>query len=781
MSRTRRISDDRSNLELTAMWLRRRAFTLIAGAVLLAYFLWTVSSSSDPFSFAEQDRGYYNLLVNGFLAGHLHLLLKPAPQLVHLSNPYDPVANAPYAVHDLSLYHGQYYLYWGPVPALLLFLPFRLFFMGEMPDSLAVALFAFAGACFGIALFRYLVRRYLIATPRWMLALGTVAIVTGSALPFMLRRTAVYEVAISAAYCMVWAGLYLLATSGLERPYRLRRLALGSLCLGLAVGCRPTMIVPALLPLGLLVWIIVREPLARREVLWISVALAGPLAVCGVLLAAYNVLRFGSITEFGQHYQLAGFDVRTKVFGSLSYIPPGAWYYLLAPAHVTAAFPYFHLPPPPMSYPGRLPTGYDGMEATGGLVSNVPISALALFSWVVFRRREQRGLRWVSTVLVVVGLLLVALISYSLWGATMRYEVDFATFLLIPSILVWFALSQVRSVVARWSMKFAGSVVLVWGIAFGVAVGMTGYYNSLLTNQPATYRFLEKLSSPIGVVIARLEGNNAQFVRVDPLERVLATPAAPSLSDMSVQLSSNNTNLYVVAPDAGDYRLVATPVGGGSRPTTTNLCANGGFESSDRGWVGYSGEERLTRDTAEHAFGSAALRISIPDANVQGTVYSTSNGQGIPGRTPVTTSGWMKGTRGATLEFQVRIVNEDGTSSGSITSFTANGRWQRESATASVTPGETGDVVQIIAVRRVASGPDTFFLDGARATLRRSLGTVHVTSPGAHRERVVPLSALGSGLDIHLELGLNRIALRTRAQAVTLSGMTLTRAPSKTS
>ena len=118
---------------------------LLGAAGLLAYYLWTASSSGDPFAFSEHDPSYYNQLGDGLLNGHLHLLTKPSPQLLHLANPYDPASNAPYAFHDASLYHGKYYLYWGPVPAVLLYLPFRLLSLGEMPDSLAAALFAFVG------------------------------------------------------------------------------------------------------------------------------------------------------------------------------------------------------------------------------------------------------------------------------------------------------------------------------------------------------------------------------------------------------------------------------------------------------------------------------------------------------------------------------------------------------------------------------------------------------------------------------------------------------------
>ena len=757
---------------------------LVGAAGLLAYYLWTASSSGNPFTFSNNDPSYYNQLGDSFLAGKLHLLTAPPPGLTHLANPYDPGANSSYranGLHDMSLYHGKLYLYWGPVPVLLLYLPFRLLSLGEMPDSLAAALFAFVGTCFAVALLRYLTRRYLPKTPSWMLALGTAGVVAGSALPFTLRRTLIYEVAICAGYCLAFAGLYLLATGVLERPYRPYRLAFSSLCFGLAVGCRPTMILPALLPIAALTWILLRDrPETRRATVGVTAALMGPLAACGVLLAAYNALRFGSIMEFGQHYQMAGIDITKRTVGSLSYVLPGTWFYVLARAHITAAFPFFHLPPPPKSYPGTLPSSYDGIEPTGGLLTNAPITALALVSWLVFRERADRALRWLTTALVLLGITMILLLSYSLWGATMRYEVDFATLLLIPAVLTWFALSRATNRLARQAIKVAGSAALAWTVAFGLAVGMTGYYDGLLGAQPGTYEFLERATAPVAIAIVRLQGEESEIVRVTPPAQIAAVPNPPGLQGLNVALTSQPTTIYVIAPSSGQYRLVAQPTGG-VWGAGVNLCTNSGFESSTAGWaglkgdIGLNGDETLTRVTTDHVFGSWALKVGLRNADLQGVVYSTAAGRVIPGGTPLMTSVWMKGTRGATLEMQIRIVNTDGTSSGAITSFRATGRWQRETAATSITFGKTGDVVQVFALRRTAAGSDFFLIDGAAASPLWSPTRIYLTTPGARRERVARLGELRTGLALHLKSGLNKVILSTSGNDVVLGSLTLTR------
>jgi hypothetical protein len=60
----------------------------------------------------------------------------PAPEISALPDPYDSVANGPYRLHDASFYKGRYYLYFGPVPAVVLFLPFSLLGIGNITEAL---------------------------------------------------------------------------------------------------------------------------------------------------------------------------------------------------------------------------------------------------------------------------------------------------------------------------------------------------------------------------------------------------------------------------------------------------------------------------------------------------------------------------------------------------------------------------------------------------------------------------------------------------------------------
>ena len=63
---------------------------------------------------------YFHMLAQGFLAGQLHLLAAPSPQLLAVENPYFYKDRGEVPVIWDALFHdGKYYLYWGPVPGII--------------------------------------------------------------------------------------------------------------------------------------------------------------------------------------------------------------------------------------------------------------------------------------------------------------------------------------------------------------------------------------------------------------------------------------------------------------------------------------------------------------------------------------------------------------------------------------------------------------------------------------------------------------------------------------
>jgi len=529
------------------------ATTFVIGA---AFYLWTAATTT-PLSLAGGQTDYYNELATALL--HLHLSIGPAPAgLLHLADPYDPTQNAQYNAiyHDLSLYHGRFYLDWGPAPVVVLLVPLHLLGLAASP-SLTAALFGVAGLAFALGSLRVLLGRF-DAVPLWMAILAGAVLVCSTTLPFLLRRPAVYEEAIAGGFCFAMAGVYAALRIVARGRASLVGVALMSLCFGLAVGSRPPLVVAALLIVP--VFLAVRNKLPRRRLV---VALVGPFGVCVLLLLAYNMARFGNPLQVGQAYNLAGYNPRDVHFGSLGYLLPNLWYYGLAPPRPTILFPFLALTPPPFTYPFALPAGYTPPEITGGLIAMTPFLLFAsALPWLSQRRPQSLGpLATPLLIAAASGVFALLFLSYEFFSSTERYEADFAGVLLLAALASWFALSSGAPSRRREAVRIVGAVLAVWGCLTGIAIGFTGYYGYLRVYHPGTWTTLENVTSPISTAIATLAGRPIlaevqapNLLRVSP---VRLTTAGAGLQTFWLP-NGSSADLTVVSPDRREAALVAT-------------------------------------------------------------------------------------------------------------------------------------------------------------------------------------------------------------------------------
>jgi hypothetical protein len=342
--------------------------------------------------------------------------------MLALPDPRDPIANADYRLHDASLYHGKYYLYFGPTPALVLFLPYKLLTGSYLPTRAAVALFCIGGYACSCALFFLLARREKWVCPLWLAATAILSLGTSSLVLFLLTRPSFYELAIASCYFFLIAGFALLASSlGAEAP-RLPALCLSGLCFGLAAGCRPTASLLALL-LMVLLFFRLRPRLSHLLVF------VFPIAVCGVLLASYNYARFHNPLEFGMTYSL-----------------------LANPADMTDHFAH--------SFRNLLPSLYFlvfsrssqfSSDPAVGLLWGAPIALVGLLLPLVLRNQSLRdSIHLASSRFVMYSVYAAAvaiLVLLAVWGFTLgRYDADFVPELVVLS---WCLLAAAWQVVQR--------------------------------------------------------------------------------------------------------------------------------------------------------------------------------------------------------------------------------------------------------------------------------------------------------------------------------------------
>lgn len=464
---------------------------------LVGFYFWTASNG---YSFREAPRdGYYNALTAALLAGQLHLLEEPKPQMFELSVPYEPGRNAWTRLHDASLYHGKYYLYFGVVPAVVLFAPWRILGLGDLPESLAATLFASGGLLFWLAVLRRLFREHLPGTPAWMEAGAAGALGVASVVPFILRRPLIYEVAIAAGYFFLAGACFFFMSADGGFRLRVSRVLLGGLFLGLAVGCRPNLFaaVPLVPLLALPAW---RASRGRRA--GALLAAAAPFGLCLLLLGLYNYSRFGSWTEFGARYQLGG--LRPVSWFDPRAVPVAFYFHFLAPPDLSLDFPFVF---PRTDYPGEAPEGFFMSADTTGLLFLAPFVLVLSFAVPILRDapvEEGERLSWRVYMLAAAGLLLPLLTSFVFASAAMRFEAEFASLLVLPALVLLALADRRASRPRRRLLRASVLIVFAWALLAGFALSLQGTTDGLRAYNPVLFAALERHFEPLRVAVGRL-------------------------------------------------------------------------------------------------------------------------------------------------------------------------------------------------------------------------------------------------------------------------------------
>ena len=517
--------------------------TLFTG--ILLFYLWTVSSDVAPFRFSltRSPAGRHGMLADAFLHGQLSLRISPSPALLALEDPYDPVANAPYRLHDASLFEGRYYLYFTPLIAAGIVAPFKLLTGLYLPETLLAALLGYVGAVLSYATFRRIATLADIRLSVFESLLAASLLSVATSVPFLLRRVAVYDVCIAGGYALLMASLFRLAPLAMEeQPGSPNRRAAGAgLLLGLAFLARPSLLpASAVLALGVLA---LRRALFKEQVRRLSslaLSLLIPMIVVASAMAWYNAARFGSPLEFGLSYQLAGFHPHRHLLASVVHVPIGLYLYLLHPPLYDLRFPYFHVTSP--SPPLALPSPYLG-EPTLGLLT-LPVFLLGAVSLAAHRQLRRERSR-----LVGFGGLLAASAVVSLYvcarmgGVTMRYLVDFAPSLLLVTLLLFFAASpflfgEGSAPAALGRLIFLGTAIPT--LAISLAISLQGYTDGLRRSNPRLFdalssfdpfspaiEALHALARPSAHVPTNAPWNRLQHLRVDAIRAPNGVEPAP--------------------------------------------------------------------------------------------------------------------------------------------------------------------------------------------------------------------------------------------------------------
>jgi hypothetical protein len=505
---------------------------------------WTTIRSRDTYVGKKTD--YYSLLVNGFLSGHLYMARDGYPDW---SNP-DPAvrAKAPHLL-DASYYRGRYYLYFGVTPAALLLLPYAWITGGNLDPRWVVVLCTALGFLFSVGILRMASRDHFQRLDPWFQCAAVASVAFASVVPSLLAWAKFYEVAIATGYACTMAGAFWTyrAISGRGPPCL--QLVLASISFGLAVGCRPNLVmdIPVLAAAAaLVVWRDRKRNPCVPGLLINGTAALAPAACVGALLALYNYERFGNPFEFGMAYSMNAFRGDGHPLFATAYFWPNLhWYYLTLPA-LSPYFPYVY---PEEAYFG--PPAYRGGEAIHGQFAAFVLFAFVAITAVTLRKRLRLGLLAGFLGLVAWMFLGVFLAISAIGIRADRYMVDFQAPLVLGIALVATAVSSVLGDgrgPRLWRAAFATLAALA--VAFNVFAGLQEF-SAFKNNRISTYRSLESLGNYPAYWFEKVG-----LFRAGPIELKIVFPTEVKEAAVEPLLAAGTPeftdSLYVIENSPGD-------------------------------------------------------------------------------------------------------------------------------------------------------------------------------------------------------------------------------------
>ncbi len=460
----------------------------------------------------------YDLVAEGFRAGHLYILEAPPPELLAQPNPFD-WSNSNLWFLDASLYHGHYYLYWGPLPALLLLVAkVALRIHTVVGDQYLLFAFYTLFLVTGALLIDRTTRRLFPQLSPRLSLLGTVVFAYATPTPFMLATPGIYEAAIAGAQSFLLLGLvpaFDAVWAASEAPPRRRLLLAAGCCWMAAIACRVSAVLPGAAFVLLTAALSSTRPLHRwRRATASATWLSAPIAAGVFALGGYNKARFDSWFEIGIKYQLNVFPFVT----SKAYLPLNVFSYLFRPVGLSCRFPFvtalYDIGVHGFPRGTHFPPGYTTHEPQAGLFVTAPwtwlaVVALILVGRAIFRwrragsapfvpDRRARAQLWCLASFAALGFLM-PLPFITAFGTTMRYVADFSPGMVLLG--VWAGWSLLAGARRRWPRR--GVVALLVALAAATAIvgfllGFGGYDEMFKQHNHDLYESLRRKLSFCG-------------------------------------------------------------------------------------------------------------------------------------------------------------------------------------------------------------------------------------------------------------------------------------------
>jgi len=484
----------------TAFWLHpyqklSQSIFLIGLTFCFLIITWNFYiKSQEEFHIAETEGDLYSQqLVDALLKKETCLSFKPSEQFMKLKNPYDITERSVAEmgrdidyIWDAAYYNGNFYVYFGVVPAVLLFVPFKLVTGYYLSTAFAVTLFINVYLIFLNAILIFCIKNWLPEASFAVYPCSILTIDAASNALLIISSARFYELVYAAGLAFAAIGLYLLLSNGWKERDSYFRIFIGGLCLALTVGCRPPMLFYSFLLVPHLYKRLKHKTVKQNFLPFLILAI--PYIIVAIGLMFYNYIRFDTILEFGQNYQITVTDIGKGSY-FLSSLPWCLWRGMFQPLAVNAKFPFVHTGDSTIEFAGYMLNA----EIILPMFSSIPL-LYCMFCpslWKEWKEKRQPYLTGLLITVIGLGWFIAGIVFVSA-GVSDRYTVESIPLLTFGALLLYCNhVTNAKPVSVPKLLKIM-TVTTLFSVTVAFLFGIVGEYDWIREQSPAFYYTIER-------------------------------------------------------------------------------------------------------------------------------------------------------------------------------------------------------------------------------------------------------------------------------------------------
>jgi hypothetical protein len=418
---------------------------------------------------AKWHRMYSHYMTDALLKKQVHLDIKVPQALLEAEKPYDneyreqhgillnygqpeldALENVP--LGDMSFYKGKYYSYYGMLPVIILFAPYKLLTGNYLPTSIGAFLFASMATILLMLLWKQISQNHLKKIPYFFFLICGATLYASSIIPICLTMKFFHNIPQYLALTFVILGVIMLLHA--KEKLSAKLLVISSLSFALAVACRPSSLFWSIL-IPIMLWDKKKDLINASKILAIII----PFATVGSILAWYNYARFDSPFTFGQSYILMTTNMITyneiSIIGKIYIFIKTFLFMLFNPPILDFTFPFVTAKE---SYVQLATTNY----------FNIFFNIVGIFCfpimWFLFHIRKVNILRNFIIAGIFISLLNITLFVFK-GGSVWRYTMDFSWVMAIGTLICAFQLQErelpVRKIILKAFYSCSGITMLL--------------------------------------------------------------------------------------------------------------------------------------------------------------------------------------------------------------------------------------------------------------------------------------------------------------------------------